>query len=743
MARFRLPCMVLVVASCGFPRPPDVPDPTMDDTSCQLTAIAPEIANTGDTITLEGTFGDTGVVNFPGGASVAATILGPHRMRAVVPATATAGDLTISTCDSMVGPVRFRRASFALGVGLFATTHDQAVGARQLVTLANSRSSHASLVIGGYLYVLGGVSGNGSLNSVERALINADGSLGRFVAVPGVTLAIPRQGHTAVRIRDRLYVIGGFGNGSLASIEYATIAQDGSLGPFTMLSDVGLMTARRNHSSAVIGSYLYVIGGIATNPLSIVERAVIHGDGSLGPFAPVPGVSLATARQGHGSAVIGDFLYVVGGAGNGGILQDIERASINADGSLGPFAAVSGVSLVTARADGAAAVLGNGFYVFGGVGSRGSLDTIERAPVKSDGSLGAFETVSSLVSARHGHSITAVWNYLYVLGGSDDIGLVSHAERATLNASGKLGTFATVPGITLTMEHGDAPGVVTGNFFYVFGDILAGNGDRTAVERAAINADGSLEPFGAAPGIALVLPRDGYATAVIGPYLYLLGGGTTSIERSVINSDGTLGPFEVVTSSSLVKSRQDFTACMIGGYLYVFGGASGANAGMGNIERALINTDGSLGPFFAFADSTVAARDDHATVVIGNALYLMGGVDEINGGFATTVAQAQLNVNGALGAFETLAGSNLGPIVPTIVTVGDSLYALGDDTSVEDAGIIASGLPALGAFAVVPEVAFVPPRIADGVAAIGNYVYAVGGISGRVTLTDVIRAELK
>lgn len=409
-------CMVLVIASCGFPRPPDISDPTVGDATCHLTAITPEVANTGDTVTLEGTFGDTGVVNFPGGVSIAANVLGPHRMHVIVPDSATAGDLTVTTCDSTIGPVRFRRASFSLGVGAFFATHDQAVGARQLAILANPRSNHASLVIGGYLYVLGGVSSSGSLNSVERALINADGSLGRFVAVPGVTLATPRQGHTAVRIHDRVYVIGGFGNGSLVSVEYATVAQDGSLGPFTVLPDVGLMTARRNHASAVIGNYLYVIGGIAANPLSTVERAAIHGDGSLGQFAPVAGVSLAMARQGHSSAVIGDYLYVAGGAGNSGILQDVERAIINADGSLGPFAVTSGASLVTARADCATAVLGNNFYVFGGVGSRGSLATIERAPIKGDGSLGAFEIFSSLIGERHGHSITVVGNYLYLLG---------------------------------------------------------------------------------------------------------------------------------------------------------------------------------------------------------------------------------------------------------------------------------------------------------------------------------------
>lgn len=742
MARFRLTCMVLVIASCGFPRPPDISDPTMGDATCQLVAITPEVANTGDTITLEGTFGDTGVVNFPGGASVTANVLGPHRMRAIVPDSATAGDLTVTTCGSTVGPLRFRRTSFALGVGVFSTTHDQAVGARQLATLANPRSNHASLVIGGYLYVLGGVSSSGSLNSVERALINADGSLGRFVAVPGVTLATPRQGHTAVRIRNRVYVIGGFGNGSLASVEYATIAEGGSLGPFTMLSDIGLMTARRNHTSAVIGNYLYVIGGVAANPLSSVERAVIHGDGSLGPFAPVTGVSLVTPRQGHASAIIGDSVYVVGGVSNSGILQDVERASVNADGTLGPFAAASGATLVTARADCTAAVLGNNFYVFGGVGSHGSLVTIERAPVKADGSLGAFEAVSRLVGERHGHSITTVGNYLYVLGGSDDIGFIGHSERATLNASGLLGTFDVVPGVTLTTERAGSPGVVSGNYLYIFGS----TNDPTGVERASMNADGSLGPFSPVRDVTLVSPMNDYTTAVVGPYLYLLGDGSL-IQRSTIGVDGTLGAFETVSTSALSTSRVAASAAIIGRYLYVFGGNTGTGPTM-SIERALINSDSSLGAFVHFVDSTGTDRTALATPIIGNDIYVIGGSDS-NNSIVNTVQRAPLDINGSLGSFEVdpdVTVETLGPFTrlgPGIMMIGGYLYALGSQPDVERASTVTMGLPMLGPFRAVSGVSVIPSRSGEAIAVIGNYAYLVGGASGRIILNSVSRAELQ
>jgi hypothetical protein len=236
----------LVTASCGFPRPADVGgDDDTGSTTCQLTALGPSIANTGDPITFEGTFLDAVTVNFPGGISVAATALGLHRVTAEVPASATEGDLTVSACGSTLGPLPFRRASFTLGLGTFAANVEQTAGARQAPKFVTPRDGHTSAVIGHALYILGGNGRDGSLSSVERATINADGSLGAFATMPGSNLTTIRRAHTSVVIGGHLYIVGGFGNALLNSIEQATIAADGTLGPFSALPDVTLATARQ------------------------------------------------------------------------------------------------------------------------------------------------------------------------------------------------------------------------------------------------------------------------------------------------------------------------------------------------------------------------------------------------------------------------------------------------------------------------------------------------------------------
>ena len=90
----RASTFALMVVSCGFPRPADVGSDAGTDTTTgvyQLLSLAPPVAATGATLTLEGTFADTATVTFPGGVSAPATILGAHRATVIVPAAATTG----------------------------------------------------------------------------------------------------------------------------------------------------------------------------------------------------------------------------------------------------------------------------------------------------------------------------------------------------------------------------------------------------------------------------------------------------------------------------------------------------------------------------------------------------------------------------------------------------------------------------------------------------------------------------
>ncbi|MNS68290.1 Kelch motif protein [compost metagenome] len=286
-----------------------------------------------------------------------------------------------------------------------------------------ARYGHTSVVLGRHLYVLGGIHGTRPTRDVERATIWPDGRLGPFTAVPGLALSHARAGHTSVVVGDRLYVIGGRdGAGFLGSVEQAIIGPDGELGSFSPVPGIDLATPRGSATGAVVGGHLYVMGGHGDGGiLQSVERSAIDADGRIGPFASVAGLALGAPRTCHTGVAIGPSVYVLGGVdASGRILRSVERATLALDGTLGPFRR-QGAALQTPRSTPSSLIADGFLYVIGGAdNARTTFASIERAPVRPDGVLGAFAPWPySLASPRSFHSSVEAHGSLYVLGGQD------------------------------------------------------------------------------------------------------------------------------------------------------------------------------------------------------------------------------------------------------------------------------------------------------------------------------------
>jgi Kelch motif len=734
--------VAFVVASCGFPRPADVPD---DDTTTgpkyQLLAVTPPVATTDDTLTLEGTFASSATVAFPGGAVQPATVLGEHRATVIVPAAATAGDLTVTTGGVTLGPLAFRRTSFALGLQQLRASYEQADGGRQSAALVTPRLASTSVIVKNWLYVLGGTDGLGALGSIERAPINADSTIDSFDDITDAMLATPRSGHASLVVGNSLYVIGGLGAaGALKSVERAVIQANGSLGSFALVDSVALTTARTGHTATIIGSSIYVIGGVQSDgkKLSSVERAVIQPDGSLGPFEIIAGVALVTPRSHHASEVIGNTLYVIAGdAGNSIRLGDVERTVIQPDGTLGPFHPVAGVSLTVVRSGHRSVVIGNGLYAIGGTGTGGVSASVERAPIAADGSLAPFAPVSGLTlsAPRTGLAVATVGTALYVLGGSDPVGPVRTVEHASLNADSAVGPFATAD-ISLVVSEPAHTTTVIRDFLYVIG----GQSTTSSVERAPIRPDGSLGPFATVAGLSLPSPRPGHTAVVIRNFLYVLGGGTggggfpTSIERAVINNDGSLGPFTTVLGVTLNQGRMGHVSVVLGDFLYVIGGfcSLGAVGRMCSVERATITPNGTLGAFVTVPGvGLTTGRNLFTALVTSSYVYVMGGASDA--GELASVERASIGGDGELGTFITISsGTLLVPrISPANVVIGNALYVIGGRnntatvTTMERATINADG--SLSALTTVLGFAPATPRASHTATAIADSLYLIGG----------------
>lgn len=288
-----------------------------------------------------------------------------------------------------------------------------------------ARYGHTSVVTGPFVYVLGGMDGVRPTSDVERASILPDGRLGDFASVAGLRLPLARAGHASAKVGDRLYVLGGRDGASfLGSVEQAPIRPDGSLGPFAPETGTWLDTPRGLPASVVLGGHLYVIGGHGSaGILGSVERAAIGRNGGLGPFVPVPGSALRTPRTCHTSVVIGTSIYVLGGVDQQGkVLASVERATLGPHGVLGPFRTLKGVTLGTARSTPSSLVAGSLLYVIGGSDNAGrTFASIESARVRPDSTLGPFLPLvgSELTIARTFHTNVWAGGAIYVLSGQD------------------------------------------------------------------------------------------------------------------------------------------------------------------------------------------------------------------------------------------------------------------------------------------------------------------------------------
>jgi hypothetical protein len=305
------------------------------------------------------------------------------------------------------------------------------------------------------------------------------------------------------------------------------------------------------------------------------------------------GSSLQQARWSHTADVIGNWVYVVGGADLDGQMASVERAPILSGGDLGAFRTV-GTTLQTPRDCHASLIIGSWLYVFGG-DQQGSLDSVERAPI-TGGDLGRFQMASSrLTTARDEHTATRIGKYVYVIGGIRGPVQLDSVERAEVRPDGSLGPFTRYRHALTSNRYGHWA-VVNGDHLYVAGG-LSDNGNAGLVERARIGPDGELGPFERLDS-ALRERRDSPIAMALDGWLYVIAGARehamhlklTSIEAAPFTGTG-LGSF--VSAGSLREGRDYHTVTRVGDWLYVIAGEKTNRGALTSVERARVPSAGS------------------------------------------------------------------------------------------------------------------------------------------------------
>lgn len=317
-------------------------------------------------------------------------------------------------------------------------------GWKETSSLNVPRAGAATVVHNNFIYMIAGVDGRQFLRSMEYAPILSDGRIGEWKMGPRL---IEDRGFTDAVVKDGyIYIVGG-GNGEngkhlLTTVERAKINVDGSLGAWRQESNRTVLP-RRCTKLSLIGDYLYSFGGFGGTLLDSVEYAKIEADGSVGKWT-MASEAMTLPRYVNSVKTAGGFAFVFGGHDQqkGVGIGDVEWAKPQKNGDIHSWKTTS--PLKTGRYGLASAKDGKNLYVLGGLTGLEYLNSIEKSHVLAEGGVSEWRETSSMSVPRATFNAFTHNGFFYVLGGTNRDGYLRSVEYAKIDAQGDLGFMGTL-----------------------------------------------------------------------------------------------------------------------------------------------------------------------------------------------------------------------------------------------------------------------------------------------------------
>lgn len=331
----------------------------------------------------------------------------------------------------------------------------------------------------------------------------------------------------------------------------------------------------KKKSSSIIIGILY-LSTFLMIPLQVRAQEIVWKTN------PTP---LPVATYSHSSVIHNGKVYLIGGRrseepdASKNWMDSIFFAGINPDGTIDSW--IKTTSLPEGRTSATAVVWNDFVYVIGGGGPvppsvAQQRNTVWRAPIYSDGSIGSWVTTTSLPYASCGHW-TVVWNgRIYVGGGTDGYGWKNTVVYAEINSDGSPGNWISTT--SLPLAYGMVAEVVYNGRIYLIGGTSTWGGQGLShkeVYYASINADGSVGSW----VLTTSIPEGrAYADAIlIDNNIYVIGGiideentVQDSVYKAAVNTDGTVGSW--IELQKIPEPRDGHSALAFQGRIYVIGG---------------------------------------------------------------------------------------------------------------------------------------------------------------------------
>jgi hypothetical protein len=214
-------------------------------------------------------------------------------------------------------------------------------------SLPLSRQDHSSVAANGYIYVIGGCTCANGQTTIYYAKVNANGSLGSWATNTSNPLTVGLYDHSSVVVNGYVYVIGGTtGSTPQSAVYYAKLNANGTIGAWSTSANT-LPLARLVGSAVTSNGYIYYMGGHngttyqSTVYYTSTARTLVGG--SLDLVGAAGTGNLADGGIGGNlTANSGEFL---------GSLSVRDQANFTSSVSVGGELAVSGSALFGSKTD--------------------------------------------------------------------------------------------------------------------------------------------------------------------------------------------------------------------------------------------------------------------------------------------------------------------------------------------------------------------------------------------------------
>lgn len=540
---------------------------------------------------------------------------------------------------------------------------DGTIGTWKIDNFLPTNLSHSTLITTkGKIHLLGGHNGSGGISTIHTANISGglndyssfseDDRTNYFLPGNGKPWQQQFQYNTAQNTsvinwtasgnipsaiglgtsfvtKNRVYYVSGSnGSGYVGTVQTAPINADGTLGTWTI--GTAIPATFYGAQAVLTKNRVYVIGGNYSSGANNVWSAPINSDGTVGTW--VGGPNFPITNYYHNCIVTKNRLYVIGGYNGASYLSSVYYAMINPDGTIGAWN--TGTSLPIAVNCFALAMTKNRIHLVGGW-SGSSNTNVYSTVVNSDGSIGTWTLSGTIPNTMNSSSVLVTKNKMYLFGGDQGSSAITNVITAGINTDGTLGAWTQDQ--PLAAAYQSQCGFATSTRYYLIGNWAAG-GPQTAIYSALINGvTNDYSPY-----------YDGTVVAQDGTfdYNYMMPGSARPwVQQYQINMSQasdltwTAGP-------SLPVATNSFSVITTKNRVYGFFNGPAANA---NIYTAVINSDGTIGTWSVAGGIGVTWGAGDA-LVIKNKVYLIGG--GWNGGFSSNaIYVATINADGTLGTF--------------------------------------------------------------------------------------------